>query len=92
LVSASADNNLRKTRFGGFFYGESATPSLADFLSDLFFRISRIPSPQRSQNLVNYHPLLCPNNGECSIFVLFLNRIKNSLGWAVKHLAGLYGR
>ncbi|WP_215203156.1 hypothetical protein, partial [Escherichia coli] len=35
----------------------------------LFFPISGIDSPQRSQNLVNYHPIFCPNVGYCSFFV-----------------------
>ncbi|WP_330984009.1 MULTISPECIES: hypothetical protein [Enterobacterales] len=39
-----------------------------------FFSISRIPSPQSLQNLVNYHPIFCPSAGDWSFFVLFVNR------------------
>ncbi|EFN9754503.1 hypothetical protein DWS23_18100 [Escherichia coli] len=35
----------------------------------LFFPISGIDLPQRSQNLVNYHPIFCPNVEYCSFFV-----------------------
>ncbi|HHT4159487.1 TPA: hypothetical protein ACTY4I_003276, partial [Enterobacter hormaechei] len=55
-----------------------------------FFHISGIPSPQSHQNLVNYHPIFCPNIGEYSIFVRFLNNV-SSLGWAIHHLAGPVG-
>ena len=50
----------------------------------------RHPSPQSHQNLVNYHPIFCPNIGEYSIFVRFLNNV-SSLGWAILHLAGPVG-
>ncbi|MFH7117870.1 hypothetical protein ACHWGW_29565, partial [Klebsiella pneumoniae] len=52
-----------------------------------FFSISRIPSPQRLQNLVNYHPIFCPNAGDCSFFVLFVNEGDIAL-MGFLHLAG----
>jgi hypothetical protein len=45
----------------------------------LFFSISRIPSPQRLQNLVNYHPIFCPNIGDCSF--LFDSEQCDFAGW-----------
>ncbi|HBS6589837.1 TPA: hypothetical protein ACN7C3_001766 [Klebsiella pneumoniae] len=52
-----------------------------------FFSISRIPSPQRLQNLVDYHPIFCPNAGDCSFFVLFVNEGDIAL-MGFLHLAG----
>jgi hypothetical protein len=49
-----------------------------------FFSISRIASPQTLQNLVNYHPIFCPNAGDCSFFVFVLEQECRST------LAGLY--
>ncbi|MCQ4010727.1 hypothetical protein FK521_30525, partial [Klebsiella pneumoniae] len=51
-------------------------------------------SPQRLQNLVNYHPIFCPNAGDCSFFVLFVNEgvLSNGHGsmliYSLLHLTG----
>jgi hypothetical protein len=37
----------------------------------LICSISGIASPQSPQNLVNYHPIFCPNAGDCSFFAAF---------------------
>ncbi|WEF28610.1 hypothetical protein PYR66_02400 [Klebsiella aerogenes] len=52
-----------------------------------FFSISGIPSPQRLQNLVNYHPIFCPNAGGCSFFSFFDERIA-AVRMGFIHLAG----
>jgi hypothetical protein len=72
LVSASAEQLAKKPASAGFFMdkmGVIHNPSLS-FHS--FFSISRIGSPQTPQNLVNYHPIFCPNAGDCSFFVCFV--------------------
>jgi hypothetical protein len=51
-----------------------------------FFSISRIPSPQRLQNLVNYHPIFCPNAGDCSFFLDDERNEVTQMGFL--HLAG----
>jgi len=88
LLSALADNNWPKTRFGGFFYDRCCGYPQDKLVYLLFFGISRIASPQSHQNLVNYHPILCPNIGEYSIFVRFLSNDLGSPGWVTNHLAG----
>ncbi|MDM4205449.1 hypothetical protein [Klebsiella spallanzanii] len=52
-----------------------------------FFSISRIPSPQRLQNLVNYHPIFCPNAGDCSFFVWMMSK-NDATQMGFLHLAG----
>jgi len=67
LLSASADNNLRKNPLRRVFL------YLQDGATALFFRFSGIPSPQVVQNLVDYLPIFCPNARDCSFFVWFVN-------------------
>ncbi|MGW8290211.1 hypothetical protein ACWGWZ_03175, partial [Klebsiella pneumoniae] len=74
-------------RFGGFFMDKTAVIHKHSAGSRHFFSISRIPSPQRLQNLVNYHPIFCPNAGDCSFFVLFVNEGDIAL-MGFLHLAG----
>jgi len=44
--------------------------STANILNSVAFLPNlEIPSPQGAQNLVNYHPIFCPNAANCWSFV-----------------------
>jgi hypothetical protein len=68
LFSAHAEQFAKKPASAGFFMDKTAVIHKEMVCSYHFFSISRIPSPQRPQNLVNYHPIFCPNAGGCSFF------------------------
>ncbi len=65
--------------------------TLSMHISPLFPHFQN-PSPQSHQNLVNYHPIFCPNIGEYSIFCSILEQCvfsgmgATSSGWP--HRAG----
>jgi len=73
LFSAHAEQFAKKPAPAGFFMDKSVIIHTDLPCSCHFFSISRIPSPQRLQNLVNYHPIFCPNAGDCSFFVWMIN-------------------
>ncbi|EGT4279421.1 hypothetical protein DOX53_16065 [Cronobacter malonaticus] len=67
-----AESNWRKTRHhAGFFYARNFYLVANLLKSRPFTAIGQNLSPQAAQNLVNYHPILCPNAGNCSRFVRF---------------------
>jgi hypothetical protein len=69
LFSAYAEQFAKKPASAGFFMHKPAVIHKEIACSYHFFSISRIPSPQCLQDLVNYHPIFCPNAGDCSFFV-----------------------
>jgi hypothetical protein len=69
LFSASAEQLAKKPASAGFFMDKTGVIHSPLRAFPAFFSISRIPSPQSLQNLVNYHPIFCPNAGDCSFFV-----------------------
>jgi hypothetical protein len=73
LFSAHAEQFAKKPASAGFFMDKTVVLHGEVTHSYHFFSISRIPSPQRRQDLVNYHPIFCPNAGDCSFFVSFVN-------------------
>jgi hypothetical protein len=77
LFSAHAEQFAKKPASAGFFMDKFAIFPLQTPHYYHFFSISRIPSPQRLQNLVNYHPIFCPNAGDCSFFVWMTNEMKS---------------
>jgi hypothetical protein len=87
LSSAYAEQFAKKPASAGFFMDKFAIFTLQTPHYYHFFSISRIPSPQRLQNLVNYHPIFCPNAGDCSFFVWMISKSDiTQMGFL--HLAG----
>jgi hypothetical protein len=72
LVSASAEQLAKKPASAGFFMDKMGFIHNTCLSFRPFFSISRIASSQSLQNLVNYHPIFCPNAGDCSFFVCFV--------------------